>query len=79
MFALLFTGIHRCANQPGMVYIYEKLIHIKPRHACVFLKGQRANALKTSLYASSRRNWDRIAPKISAFRHLAGDVGIEPT
>ena len=30
-------------------------------------------------HASSRRDWDRTAPKISAFRHLAGDVGIEPT
>ena len=59
--ALLFTGVHRCANQPGMVYIYEKLIHIKPR------------------YASSRRNCDQIAPKVSALRHLAGEVGVEPT
>ena len=29
--SFFFTGIHRCDNRPGMVYIYEKLIHIKPR------------------------------------------------
>ena len=44
--ALLFTGVHRCANQPGMVYIYEKLIHLKPRYACVFLKRSTRQYLK---------------------------------
>lgn len=29
--SFFFTGIHRYDNQPGMVYIYEKLIRIKPR------------------------------------------------
>ena len=30
-------------------------------------------------YASSRRNCDRIAPKVSVLRHLAAPVGFEPT
>lgn len=29
--SFLFMGILRYDNRPGMVYIYEKLIHIKPR------------------------------------------------
>ena len=75
--ALFFTGVHRCANQPGMVYIYEKLIHIKPRLVLTSSDNRTNNlylSMKSWLVLTSSDNRTN-----NFYLSMAAPVGLEPT